>query len=388
MKKPNDPVAAYILANYRQGMGYEEFAETLNRQFGHLNITAEAVRGRVRRLRKTYGDNFPNAFSNDLESNGFDGQNWTHGWLKSENSSIFIRNEGKLVSYEELRDELIAEMKKYAPKYPRVKYPKISDPHLKVIDVADPHFGKLSVPDETGEEYNLEIATKRVIEGVEGLLTKMSGFPTEKFLLVIGNDALHIDDARRKATTSGTVQDTDGMWYQMFQAAKQTYIKVIERLLSEAPVDVVFNPSNHDYTSGYFLVDAVSSWFSRTPNITFDGSIKHRKYTKYHQNLIGTTHGDGVTIQSDKLPLMMMGEAREHLSSTKRWYFYTHHLHHKKTVKYMVAQDSVMVTVECMRSPSPSDGWHHRNGFISPSAIEGFVHHPEMGQVARITHLY
>jgi hypothetical protein len=47
------------------------------------------------------------------------------------------------------------------------------------------------------------------------------------------------------------------------------------------------------------------------------------------------------------------------------------------------------VCVETLRSPSGADSWHHRNGYQhAPKAIEGFIHHPEHGQVARLTHLF
>ncbi len=36
-----------------------------------------------------------------------------------------------------------------------------------------------------------------------------------------------------------------------------------------------------------------------------------------------------------------------------------------------------------------TDSWHHRNGYQhSPKAVEGFVHHPVHGQVARLTHIF
>jgi len=109
--------------------------------------------------------------------------------------------------------------------------------------------------------------------------------------LIIGNDILHIDTPRR-TTTSGTPQDTDGMWYENFLNAKKLYVDVIESLLTVSDVHVTYNPSNHDYTNGFFLADVISSWFRKCENVTFDVSIKHRKYFSYGQNLIGTTHGD------------------------------------------------------------------------------------------------
>ena len=76
------------------------------------------------------------------------------------------------------------------------------------------------------------------------------------------------------------------MWYEGFLEAKKLYVEVIERLVTLANVHVVYNPSNHDYQSGFFLADVIKSWFRLSENITFDTSISHRKYYRYGNNLI------------------------------------------------------------------------------------------------------
>src|SRR5690606_11832413 len=119
------------------------------------------------------------------------------------------------------------------------------------------------------EDYNNDIAFNRVIAGVEGLLEKTAGFTIDKILFVGGNDVLHIDTPKR-TTTSGTPQDTSGMWYSNFLLAKKLYIQVIDRLLSVADVHFVFNPSNHDYQSGFFLADVIKTYYKDCKNISFD----------------------------------------------------------------------------------------------------------------------
>jgi hypothetical protein len=249
-----------------------------------------------------------------------------------------------------------------------------------VIDPADIHIGKLSTNYETGDEYNSAIAVHRVKTGIDGLIAKAIPYNIEKIVLVIGNDVLHIDNAKR-TTTSGTPQDTDGMWYEAFLLAKQMYVEVIETLLQLADVEVVFNPSNHDYTAGFFLAQTIQAWFNRCKQVTFDVSISHRKYTIYGKNLIGTTHGDGA--KNTDLALLMAHEAAEHWAYCKHRYFYTKHLHHK------VSKDYMSVCVETTRSPSGTDSWHHRNGYQhAPKAIEAYLHSKEHGQIARFTHLF
>lgn len=318
------------------------------------------------------------ALFEECEAKGIPIEDVKHYWHKSENFSLFVRNSGK--SYEELRDGIIEEMRKYAPKYPKIKYGEKKDGHLLVIDPADIHIGKLCTLFETGDEYNATVAVERVKQGVLGILEKSKGFHIDKILLIIGNDILHVDTPR-STTTSGTFQDTHLMWYDAFLTAKNLYIEVIEMLIQVAPVHVQYDPSNHDYTNGFFLADTINSWFTNCTSTTFNVSIAHRKYFTYHDNLIGTTHGDGAKEQD--LALLMAHEAKEAWANTNHKYIYTHHIHHKKSKDYMG------VCVESLRSPSGADSWHHRNAFQhAPKAIEGFIHHKLYGQVSRITHIF
>lgn len=318
------------------------------------------------------------ALIKECEEKGIPAANVSQYWFKSEKFSLFVNNKDKQ-DYFDVRDKIIEELRDYSPKYPVIKYSKKAEAHLLVIDPADIHIGKLASSFETGEEYNSQIAVKRVREGVQGIIEKSKGFNVDKILLVIGNDILHIDTPKR-TTTAGTPQDTDGMWYDNFLLAKQIYVEVIETLIQIAPVHVQYDPSNHDYTNGFFLADTLNSWFANCKSVTFNCSISHRKYFRYESNLIGTSHGDGAKDQD--LPLLMAHESQD-WTDCKHKYFYTHHIHHKKSRDYMG------VCVESLRSPSGADSWHHRNGYVhAPKAIEGFIHHKENGQIARITHIF
>ena len=306
-----------------------------------------------------------------------------HGWLKSDKSSLFFTNPNykneEQKEAEAFRNALLKDFSKFSPKYTKVKRKPSSDGHLMVISPADVHIGKLCTSFETGEEYNQQIAVKRVMEGVDGLLNSASGWNLDNIHLIIGNDILHTDTPRR-TTTSGTPQDTDGMWYENFLNGVRLYVDVINTLKQVANVHVSYNPSNHDYTNGFFLAQLIETHFRLDKNVTFDVSISHRKYYAYGENLIGSTHGDGAKIQD--LPLLMAHESK-HWTECKHRYIYTHHLHHK------TSKDVMSVCVETLRSPSGTDSWHHRNGYQhAPKAIEAFIHHKKNGQIARLTHLF
>lgn len=309
-------------------------------------------------------------------------ENVNHYWFKGKNFSLHVKNDADKLTYMDMRDDIVSHMMAHAPAYRKIVRQNdrsVNDNHMLIVDPADVHVGKLALSFETGADYNQEIAVNRTIEGTHGIINKASGFHLNKVALIIGNDILHTDTPRR-STTSGTPQDTDGMWYENFLKAKKLYVEVIETLLTVADVHIVFNPSNHDYMSGFFLADSIYSWFSKCPNVTFDVSISHRKYFRYGNNLIGSSHGDSG--KEGNLPLLMAHESPD-WSNCKHKYFYTHHLHHNKSKDYMG------VNVTTLRSPSEADGWHSREHWIhAPKAIEGFIHHEQFGRVASLSHIF
>jgi hypothetical protein len=287
-------------------------------------------------------------------------------------------------------------------------FPLRDDPsgeHLLRIGLADVHVGKLSVENETGFTYNRDIAVHRMVEGTKALLAKAKPHGIGRILLPIGNDMLHVDGPRSQ-TTSGTYQDTHGSIRQMYSAGKVGLVKVIELCADVAPVDLIYVPSNHDWLMGWALAGDVATWFRNDPRVTaseYGLSERHRKYYRFGRNLLGETHGDGA--KEADLYSLMMTEARAHISECLQLYWYVGHTHHKyrraqgvtagKREKDHIGMTMVNarppeiegdnVMVETVRSPSPPDGWHDRNGYVNRQAVECFLHDPIDGQVARFT---
>lgn len=352
------------------------------REGSHLNPDVGELARYISRNNKAILDTNEGMYS-ALDELDVNNSSVKHLWIKNKNTSAFVKNPNYLepdeLDTDELHNKLIETFKEYAPKYNTYKRSIKKEPHLLIIDPADIHIGKLCSAFEVGEDYNSQIAVKRVLTGVDGILDKSSSLSIDKILFIIGNDILHIDNPKR-TTTSGTPQDTDGMWFDNFLIAKQLYVDIIEKLICVADVEVIFNPSNHDYTNGFFLAQLIETHFRNCENVKFDCSISHRKYFVYGENLIGTSHGDGAKQQD--LPLLMAHESKEWVNC-KYKYFYIHHFHHK------ISKDYMSVCVEALRTSSGTDSWHHRNGFEhAPKAVEGFVHHPKYGQIMRITHLF
>jgi len=277
--------------------------------------------------------------------------------------------------------------------------------NLLVIDLADVHFGKLCVKSEVGSIYNREVAKHRVIEGTRTLLSDAEGFGISHILFVLGNDIINIDDHKGE-TTAGTNQDGEGSLFQMWRDAYDALGQAIELCKTYAPVTLVHCMSNHDWKMGWSLSQAIGASFQNDKDVStteYNLSENHRKYFRFGKNLIGLTHGDGV--KEEKLMSVMVAEAREHIGECRNLYWLLHHLHHKirkqrgvdvfQSEKDHVGMTAIIsgspkpegvgVSVEYVRSPSPADGWHHRNGYINRQGVECFLYHPFDGQFARFT---
>ena len=372
-----------ILQLLDEGKSKAEIARILKDE-NNLTQSEETIRRSVsHQLSKLPAQDAPDASAIEAfaKKHGIDVDSISSYWFNDGSGiSVNVKNKKNETNWQQVREEMLATLADHKPVFEDFDYEPSFDGHCLVIDPADVHIGKLADSFETGCDYDSQTAVARVKEGVRGILQKASGFDIEQIVFVGGNDILHIDSPSRK-TTSGTPQDTDGMWFRNFKIAKQLYIDVIGSLLKIAPVHFVFNPSNHDYTNGFFLADMIDTYFANHKGFTSDADLTHRKYYVYGDNLIGTTHGDGAKNQD--LPLLMATEAPREWAITKHRYIYTHHVHHK------MSKDFQGVTLESLRSPSGTDGWHHRNGYQhAPKAVEGFLHHPTHGQVARLTHLF
>jgi hypothetical protein len=294
-----------------------------------------------------------------------------------------VTKEKNRINEDAIYERLQKFIRGHSPIYPKIHRTKGN--HLLVINPADIHIGKYASENETGDEYSSEIAYKRVLDGVKGIISKSKGFRIDRILFCIGNDILHIDSVYN-TTTKGTHQDTDGKFWEHYEIALELYVRCVEMLRKIAPVDCVHSMSNHDYMSGFHLAQSLKSWFRHTKDISVDVGVSHRKYYQYGNNLIGLEHGDGAKM--DNLPLLMAQEKPKEWAESKFRYWYLHHLHHKVKYKWRDAKDFIGITVEYLRSPSSADSWHHRKGYVSQTAVEGFIHDFEKGQVARLTHFF
>lgn len=261
---------------------------------------------------------------------------------------------------------------------PRVKPRKAKgewrDDLLTVYPIGDPHFGMLSWPDETGEDWNLEIARQVHCDAMAALV---EAAPRSETALVVNlGDALHFDSLEAKTPRSGHLLDADGRYARVVDVAIQTMRQCIESALGKHKrVHVICVPGNHDETGGLWLARVLSIAYEREPRVTVDTSPGVFAYYRFGKVLLGVHHGH--TCKPDKLPGVMACDRAKDWGETEHRHWLTGHVHHESRKEY------AGVTVESFGTLAARDAYATNGGWRSARPMQAIVYHREAGEVAR-----
>lgn len=291
--------------------------------------------------------------------------------------NVWARFVPKKPKAEDLAKVLREALDGYTPIYQPITYkmPKHRSTLLEIA-ISDHHIGKLCWDEETGENYDIKIASQRYLDAVEDLASRPNAVPDE-IVFLVGSDFFHFDDQLGR-TTSGTILDTDSRWQKMFATGFRTVVESIDYLSRMAPVNVLVIPGNHDSMMSFYLGHSLEVNYQNSPNVLVDNGPKPRKYFRWGNTLLGYTHGD--KIKADKLPLLMAEERPMDWSQTQFHHWRTGHIHHKTVHQFM------SVTVDTLPALCPADAWHHQRAFLATRAAKSFLHHKDHGQEAEFTH--
>lgn len=306
-------------------------------------------------------------------------QNWQiKAWLKKDEAVE------KAKGIDEFFGDLL---KQYKPvKYKPVKYSKQREQNLLEINIFDLHLGKLCWAEETNNNYDIKIASKRFRYALHNLLKRAEGYQFERILFPVGNDFFN-SDTETNTTTKGTYQHEDGRWQKTFRTGCQLLIEAIDILSQHAPVDVPVIPGNHDWTRSFFLGETLAAWYRNNPNVNIDNRANPRKYYEYGNVLLGLTHGNNE--KQEALRSLMAHEAREAWARTVYKEFHLGHQHRKISVNHVIksnmTHEELGMVIRYMSSLAGTDTWHNTMGYLGPTrAAQGFIWNNKNGLLGEI----
>jgi hypothetical protein len=284
----------------------------------------------------------------------------------------------------ELTERLVADIAAETGKRPRIRHTPMArpdaDPCALELDVFDLHIGKYAWGEETGTDYDSDIAEAVATAAVSDLLAQAAAYNITEVVLPLGNDFFHYDNPQGQ-TTAGTPMDRDTRFQRMFRTGRAVASWMIERCAEIAPVRVIVVPGNHDTTTAFTLGVVMEAEFRHDPRVTIDNSPRKRKYYRFGKTLLGFAHGHEEK-PSDYPQLMAVEQPDDWAASTCRG-FQLGHIHTGRKREPMTVDDKTGVTVRWLRSLSGTDGWHHGRGYVGGTrAAEAFVWRYAGGQRA------
>lgn len=253
-------------------------------------------------------------------------------------------------------------LKEIKPQEPTGRtYEKHNDGVMVEFAAVDLHLGKLAHRSETGENYDIEIATRRFKDAVDQTIERVKDLNVDKFLHILGSDFFQYDNIEG-TTTAGTGQDFDTRLHKLFQRGIEITKYAIDRFSEIAPVEVVLIQGNHDFTSSYYLAKVVEAFYANDENVNVNASPMPRKYVKYKKVLLGLAHGDKEKISN--WALLMASEVPQAWASTVKKEVHLGHYHKRKNMSFVSTDEEMSLTVRHLPSLSGTDAWHFNKAYV------------------------
>jgi len=325
-----------------------------------------------------------------LKAHGYDPENWelrtatnakTSRRTPAGNTSVYSSR--ITIRPRNGKDITFADIDKYfesfdGKKYNRIKVtPKQYDADGEFLEIClqDIHMGLLSYEQETGEDYDVDIAKARLQNCMSDIYQRCKNRKFKRIVLVLLGDILHVDNLDG-TTTKGTRQDVDTRPTRIFDEALKSLIEVVETLGNIAPVEVINIQGNHDRMTSYMLCKSLEMAFRGETNITFFNGPNPRKWRRYGKVLIGYGHGD---LKVKNATEWLQGEASEDWGLSQFREVHFGHLHSLQTIQKIEDSVSGLIT-RYQPTLVASSAWEHKQGYSkNPKTMMSYVWNEDKG---------
>lgn len=255
------------------------------------------------------------------------------------------------------------------------KSPKTTEKDLMTEYIlTDLHLGQYSWEEETGQDYDIDIASRSAMNAIDRLIDAAPNCPVG--LLNQMGDFFHADSNTAATPTSSHKLDVDTRHRKVVRHGVLLLKYAVERMLEKhSRVEIRNTPGNHDIHAAMVLDEALSAYFSKEPRVIVHDAPKPFWAYRFGSSLVGIAHGHAP--KPNKLPGLLAADYPEWWGQTKHKYCRHGHLHHKRGFTDM--------GVECEGFPTLAarDAWATGEGFRTGRKMVSIVLHREYGEWER-----
>jgi len=264
---------------------------------------------------------------------------------------------------------------------PKIKAPTSTlDDLCTVYTLTDFHLAMYSWAEETGDDWDTDIAAKVLINAINDMVLRSpSG---EMGVLNLQGDFLHWDGLEAVTPTSGHVLDADTRFERMIEMALDLTIWAVEALLKKHnTVKVIVCEGNHDLAGSAWLRKSIKKIFSKNERVDVDDTSIPFYAFLWGEIMLAFHHGHKV--KNASLPKLFASEPmfRKMWGLAMYCYINTGHYHHQEQD---VIEDAGAV-VERHPTLAGRDAYAARGGYVSKRGAKAVTYHKEHGEIERIT---
>lgn len=240
--------------------------------------------------------------------------------------------------------------------YTKIKPPKNTIKNLITnYKTTDLHFGALMWHEETGYDYDLNIAKDTLLTSFKYLLDSTP--PTETCIISDLGDMVEADDFTNMTKRSGNILDVDGRYPKIYRVVRDTFVEMVQMALQKhKKVIILFIKGNHDDMTSFHVQEYLAGYFRKEKRVVVDTSLKPRKYFIHGSTLLGFTHGH--ELKPNRCGEVMAHECKDYFHKTLYRYFDFGHVHKDSS------GENVICKWETHKNMPPSNAWANGMGFL------------------------
>lgn len=354
----------------KQAWDMQQSGMTRQQIADELGIAVSSVKSRLERARK-----WINADPAAKQAATVAGSNVIpHSfWLKTDTHSIYYKT-----PKDDYKDDILACI---ADKFKDIQTADLGynvhdpkDDKLALYALADIHLGMRAWEDETGEDYDTDIASARVTDGMRQLV-RATEAATEAVIVSIG-DSLHANDDTAQTPQSKHVLDVDSRHYRVLDVAIDMFAAAVD-LAAQKHRNVTFCilPGNHDRDAYRAIMFAMRERYRNHDRIKIVADPMEFFVHEFGKVMIACHHGDKA--RAERLVLDAADRWPEMWGRTRHRIYLTGHLHHHKSA------DIGGMTWEQLRAVTAKDAYASGHSYSAKAQMQSIVFDKERGETTR-----
>lgn len=277
----------------------------------------------------------------------------------------------------ELQRQVIEGLKSDLPAYQPIPFRATAVADLATVyTLTDCHVGMRSWAQETGVDWDLDIAEKVLTETFQALVDSSPNSMTAVVAQL--GDFLHADNINPVTPTSGHLLDADGRYSKVVQVAIRILRQVIQVALKKhKTVVVLMAEGNHDLSSSIWLREMFKAVYEKEPRVqVIDTPLPYYVF-EHGKTMLSWHHGH--LKKNDQLPLLFAAQFPEVWGKTTKRYVHTGHRHHTEEKEH-----SGMTVVQ-HPTLAARDAYAARGGWIAERRAVAITYHQKFGEVSRVS---